>query len=340
MQDQITINRRQFLGFTALAVGSGALSWTPARASALELFRADRQILSWDKLAENVRAMVDRNTGGNSLAIVSEQSVLLVDTKYPQLGRALKTDAESFAGDNAELVLVNSHHHGDHTGGNGSIVPHASASYAHANAIPRIEESFASVKANARRAEQTAIDSGGSEQLVKSARRTQQSASKWRTSTITPRNPIEGEKNSFTLGALDVDLYHFGNGHTDNDLIIHVPAHNLMHTGDLVFNGLHPFMFPAHGATAKGWIVSLQRALKLCDADTVVVPGHGVIGDRSIIETQISYFEQLIDAVQEEIDNGVSKEDAATKSWPFMKDLGFEQIRSRAIESVYDELTD
>lgn len=340
MQDQITIDRRHFLSFVALAAGSAALAWTPSRAFGASLLAEDGTILNWDTLSDGVYAMVDRNTGGNSLAVVSENAVLLVDTKYPQLGRALKTDAEGFAGENAELILVNSHHHGDHTGGNGSIVPHASASYAHENAIPRIEESFASVKDNARKAEQTAIDSGGSEQLVKSARRTQQSASKWRTSTITPKNPIKGEKNSFVTGALDVDLYHFGNGHTDNDLIIHIPAHNLMHTGDLVFNGLHPFMFPAHGATAKGWIVSLQGAHKLCDADTIVVPGHGVVGDRSIIEKQISYFEQLIDAVQKEIENGVSKEAAAQKSWPFMKGLGFEQIRSRAIESVYDELAD
>jgi len=339
MHDQITLDRRHFLGLVGLAAGSAAIAYSPARALGSALIAEDGSIMEWDELGPGVRAIVDLNTGGNTLALVSANSVLLVDTKFPQLGRALKTDATGFnAAADGELILVNSHHHGDHTGGNGSVVPFASASYAHANAIPRIAESFAGVKADARKAEQTVIDAGGSEALAKSARRTERAAAKWRTSTIIPKNPVEGEKNSFTLGMLGVDLYHYGSGHTDNDLIIHIPERNLMHTGDLVFNGLNPFMFPAHGATAKGWITSLQGAHKLCDAETTVVPGHGVVGDRSIIENQINYFEQLIDAVQKEIDSGVSKEDAAKKSWSFMNGLGFERIKSRAIEAVYDEL--
>ena len=338
MQDQLTINRRHFLGFAGLAAGSAALSFSPSRAFGSVFLAEDGSILEWRELSKGVQAMVDMNTGGNSLAVVSGHSVLLIDTKFPQLGRALKTDAEGFAGDGAELILVNSHHHGDHTGGNCSVVPDATASYAHKNAIPRIEESFDGVKANARKAEQTVIDSGGSDALAKSARFTQRAAAKWTKASITPKNPVEGSKNSFDAGELGVNLYHFGSGHTDNDLVIHIPERNLMHTGDLVFSGLNPFFDPNGGYSARGWIASLQGAYKLCDADTTVVPGHGAVGDRSIIENQIHYLEQLIDAVQQEIDNGVSKEDAAKKSWSFMDELGFEQIKPRAIQAVYDEL--
>jgi len=339
MQDQITINRRNFLGVIGLAAGSAALTWSPSRALGSTLLADGGSILSWDKLSDGVHAMVDMNTGGNALTVVSEHSVLLIDTKFPQLGRALKSDALGFAQNtNAELILINSHHHGDHTGGNGSVVPHASASYAHTNAIPRIEESFEGVKAKARKAEQTVIDSGGSEALAKSARFTERSAAKWTRSSITPKNPVDGEKNSFTAGALKVDLYHFGSGHTDNDLVIHIPERNLMHTGDVVFSGLNPYFDPNGGYSARGWINSARRAYELCDANTIVVPGHGRVGGREILKAQGEYIEQLIDAVQKEIDSGVSKEDAAKKSWPFMDGLGFEQVKGRAIGAVYDEL--
>jgi hypothetical protein len=64
-----------------------------------------------------------------------------------------------------------------------------------------------------------------------------------------------------------------------------------------------------------------------------------VVGDRSIIRGAIRYHEQLIDAVQKEIDKGTSKEVAQEMSWAFMDGLGFEAIRARAIGAVFDELT-
>ena len=71
---------------------------------------------------------------------------------------------------------------------------------------------------------------------------------------------------------------------------------------------------------------------------TPLSPGHGPAGDREVVSAQRRYLEQIIDAVQAEIDAGTSKEDAQEKSWPFMDGLGFEGIRPRAIGAVYDEL--
>ncbi len=331
------IDRRHFLGFLGLAAGSATLSLTPARALA-RVKLADSPILAWDQLAKGIHALVDPDTGGNVLTVASGDSVLLVDTKFAHLGRALLTDAQGFGPDDAEIVLVNTHHHGDHTGGNGSIVSKADASYAHKNALPRIEESFSRVKASARQAQAAAENGGGSEELIKSAKRTERAAAKWRRTNIVPHTGVSGEKTTITAGQLVVDLHHFGAGHTDNDLFVHIPEHNVLHTGDVVFNGLHSFFDPSGGYNTKNWVNAAKRGYELCDADTIVIPGHGPVGDRSILKAESEYLEQLIDAVQAEIDKGTTKEAAANKSWPFMKGLGFEGIKGRAIEAVYDEL--
>ena len=89
---------------------------------------------------------------------------------------------------------------------------------------------------------------------------------------------------------------------------------------------------------AIAWVLSDETVDELCDDETVVIPGHGEIGDRSIVRAEIQYHAKLIDAVQSEIDKGTSKENAQEMSWAFMEGLGFESIRGRAIGAVYDEL--
>ncbi|MEL7472994.1 MAG: MBL fold metallo-hydrolase, partial [Planctomycetota bacterium] len=132
---------------------------------------------------------------------------------------------------------------------------------------------------------------------------------------------------------------HFGAGHTDNDLVVHAVRMNVVHTGDLIFNGLHPFFDQNAGVTSLGWINSLNEIEKLCDEETIVVPGHGPVGDKSIVVEMRRYIEQLRASVKTDIGNGVSKEDAQAKTYDFMEGLKFGQLRPIAIGAVYDELT-
>ena len=87
-----------------------------------------------------------------------------------------------------------------------------------------------------------------------------------------------------------------------------------------------------------GWLVALGTLYQLCDKDSIIIPGHGEPGDRTIIQNQIDYLTQILIEVQKQIDAGTSKEDTASMEWDFMKGLGFESIRERAINAVYDEL--
>ncbi len=324
----MTMDRRAFLGGMVSAGGMLALGVDRVFASALAL--GDGTLLDWNERGSGVFVMADLSTGGNSLMLVSEGQALVVDTKSPLLGAAIRGDTEVLS-DGAGVTLLNTHHHGDHTGGNEAFadVP----SYAHARALPRIEAQIERFKSAGRNAK----GSGPAmEVLAKSVR---SAAGSWTAEMFVPDHAINDEGTTLEIGERSVEISHFGAGHTDNDLVVRVPSLNLVHTGDLVFNGLHAYYDPEAGVSARGWIGSLERVLALCDEDTVVIPGHGMVGDRSIISAAIGYHTALIEAVQKEIDAGAAKENAQEKSWAFMEGLEFESIRARAIGAVYDELS-
>ncbi|MFK7759837.1 MAG: MBL fold metallo-hydrolase [Phycisphaerales bacterium] len=336
------ISRRDAIKALALASGSLTLT-TPALGSVLGFDSSNAHdpdtILKWYKLKPNFYAMVDLNTGGNVLVHASQGEVLLIDTKYPHLAGALRADALAVSGRDApNLTLINTHHHGDHTAGNAMVIPFASASYAHANAIPRIQSQLDSAKQAGVSSVERVKGFSDSAELVALAQIAVGASQGWTNTEITPKNVISTPHKKIMLGETIVSMYHFGTGHTDNDLVVHFEDDNVIHTGDLVFNGLHPFFDPSANVSPRGWVESLNSILKLCDDSTTIVPGHGEPSTRSIVENQINYIERLIENVQAAIDTGSSKEDAMKMEWDFMKGLGFESIRPRAISAVYDDL--
>lgn len=328
------IDRRNFvLGSAAVAFGSALV---PSRAFG-RLFSP--QILHWSMTSPHTNAVAKLELGGNSLAISSNGEVMVIDTKFPYLGAALREDAVALAGGGIESVaMLNTHHHGDHTGGNNAFVGHGEC-YAHAKAIERITGQFdryqAGMKGAVAQANRNFPDSHVLAQLAAelAERADELEAEDW-----VPTHAIANGE-ALKVGELDLSISHFGPGHTDNDVVVRLEQDNLVHTGDLVFSGLHPFFDPDGGGSALGWIDSLKAVLELCDGDTVVVPGHGPVGGQEIVVAAKDYMEKLVAAVQYEIERGTPKDKVTEMSWPFMDGLGFEQIRSRAIDFVYDELS-
>lgn len=332
------ISRRDALKILAVASGSVALA-NPALASIFGSTKDQDTLLKWYQLKPNHYAFVDLNTGGNALIHLTDNAVVMVDTKYPHFAGAMKADATTVSKSDApELTLINTHHHGDHTAGNPIIVPVAVASYAHKNAIPRIESQLDTCKTAGASASERIKGFSDSKALASLAKQVQDSADSWTTKDILPRNPIDTKTTDLTIDGSNITIHHFGVGHTDNDLVVEFKDDNLIHTGDLVFNGLHPFFDPTAGVSALGWLLALNNTYNLCDESTTVVPGHGEPGDRTIIEKQMDYLTKIIMNVQAEINKDTLQEDIAKMEWDFMKGLGFESIRERAINAVYDEL--
>ena len=146
---------------------------------------------------------------------------------------------------------------------------------------------------------------------------------------------------SLHVGGDEIQIHHFGRGHTDGDSVVFFPALRTVHTGDLFIWGdrldgskLAPFMDYDNGASAAAWVATLDRILAL-DFDTVI-PGHGPILGRSEVETFRHRMEVLVSRVTQAAAQGVSRDDIAEAV--ALDDLDWPLAPER-LQTLYDELT-
>jgi len=329
------ITRRDFTRIIAFAAGAAA---TPASAYAVLRQDGQSQVFDWSPLAGGA-ALLCEGQGGNAVVVPSAGESLLIDCKNAGFGHALRAGAER---EGAPLRwVVNTHHHADHTGGNDAFTG-ALPVIAHRAAEPRIltqhqryVQTIAAVSerivgAGDERAEMM-IDAAPPNYFT--AGYAMLEASDWGPTLLMD------DEREIRWGDAVAELRHIGAGHTDNDVFIHFPAENILHTGDLCFHDLHPFIDRPAGATTEGWIRSCKAMLEVVNDDTVVVPGHGAVGGPEVIRKQIDYFEKTTDAVQSAIDDGLDRGAVTNLSPEHFKGLGFEQLKQRVLGAVYDELT-
>lgn len=335
-----TLTRRDFTRAVALA---GAALAIPGHARAmLRQGQPGATVFDWSPLAGG-RAHLCAGQGGNALVVPSAGEALLIDCKNAGFGHALKHEAEK---QGAPLrLVVNTHHHADHTGGNYAFAG-AIDLLAHRNAEPRIIDdaqfkrfvnACAGAGENARKnapadaRAQALLDATPEGFFASGYARLE--ASDWGPTLL-----MDDEREA-RIGDAVAEVRHIGPGHTDNDVFVHLPQLNVVHTGDLCFHRLHPFIDRPAGATVRGWIRSCEAMLALCADDTVVVPGHGEVGGPGVIRGQIEYFQRTIEGVQQAIDDGLER-DAVTKlTFDHFQGVGFEQLKERVLGAVYDELT-
>lgn len=332
-----SIDRRMFLA------GSLATLAAPAFASGGSLFSggAGRRstVLPWTEVAGGKAFVTDvtKVPGGNVLAVPGKGGTFVVDAKFTWVGELLRKDAGSLTSGGG-VALLNTHHHADHTSGNVAFSPDVPI-YAHPNAKQRVlaqHQRYLSEGAGVVRA---AAESGLGEEALLAADRITKTIQGKPAEAWAPTVLVDGLESEIEHAGQRFHAHHFGPGHTDNDLVFHAPELNLIHTGDLVFNGLFPFCDQNAGVSIRGWIGSLWKIIEKCDARTVVVAGHGPVGDRSILHAQIRYFENLLDAVASDMDAGLSRDEVAGKTYPFMEGLGFGQIRPFSLRTAYDEIS-
>lgn len=98
---------------------------------------------------------------------------------------------------------------------------------------------------------------------------------------------------TFHLNGDTVQALHVPHSHTDGDSFIVFKKSNVVHAGDLFFNGFYPFIDVDHGGSLKGMIEGVDRILTMVDADTVIIPGHGPLGNRAQLQ---EYRDMLAEA--------------------------------------------
>ena len=179
--------------------------------------------------------------------------------------------------------MLNTHFHGDHTGGNENFGTKGVLIVSHDNVRERLNNgSF--------------IQAFG----MKAA-----PASKAALPVVTFSDDIHFHINSESVHAI-----HVANAHTDGDSFIHFKNANVVHAGDIFFNGFYPFIDAAHGGLLKGVIEAADKILSMTNAQSKIIPGHGPLADKAALQA----YRDMLNIVYERLlklkNEGTSVDDA------------------------------
>jgi len=339
------LSRRDFA--TLLAGGVAGLA-IPASLRALDLGgtaavgarlgagRAQATYFEWHAVGQRVRVAMEG--GGNTLLYLGDRGALQSDGKNFGLGRILRREAE--AQGRSVSHFVNTHHHGDHSGGNDGFTDLARV--AHANALPRI---VATAESNLERARETLPrtaaqmrEQGAPAAAIAEVETTLAALADLAPTSFAPTETFESE-HEVSLDGHPVELRWASRGHTDGDAFVYLPEENVLHCGDLLFQGRHPFVDASSGATPAGWIRCVDAMLALTDAETVVVPGHGELTDREGLGAQKTYFDRLQEMVAGAIREGRSRDEVVALAPADLVALpSAERMLPQNLGIVYDEM--
>lgn len=297
------MNRRHFIQQAALTMGGVSLLTDPLFA---------RMLADDPYKMKTVRGSVGVFTekGGTIAYMPTKEGWVVVDSQFPEQAQHL-IDALKKTNEQPINLLINTHHHGDHSSGNiafkglvGHVVAH--------------ENSLKNQKAVAEKAKTD------DKQLYPD---------------ITFK---DGWKRK--VGDERLRIHYFGAGHTDGDGLIHFENANVVHMGDLLFNRRYPFVDRSAGANVQSWISVLDKTLKTFDNDTIFVFGHAfdpekITGNKEDIKAFRNYLDKLLVFVGGEIKAGKSKEEVVkATAVPGVTEWQGEGI-GRSLQAAYEELT-
>lgn len=229
--------------------------------------------------------------------------LLLVDTRSSHREAAqIRDDLAALGGAGAVSWVVNTHAHYDHTFGNavfGPASPVGAPIYGHER-VPEHLSRFERVML----ADWVATDE---------ARRAE-----WSEVVITPPDVLVGDAAQIDLGDRVVELAHLGRGHTDNDLVLHLPDCAVWLAGDLLEESGPPCY--GSGSYPLEWPGTIARLLAQVGPDDVVAPGHGAVIDADYAAAQQVQLQEVADLIRELSAAGVPVDEAVRaggERWPF-----------------------
>jgi cyclase len=249
--------------------------------------------------------------GGNIGASVGEDGIVVVDDEYLPLAEKIEAALKGIT-DKPVKVVLNTHWHGDHTGGNPHFGEKAPI-IAQENVRKRLAEGSKTQFGEIKPAPRIAL----------------------------PIITFE-DKVSVHLNGEDIRAIHFPNGHTDGDSVIFFTQSNVVHMGDDFFNGgIFPFIDLSSGGSVQGMIAGDEKVLAEVPDDVKIIPGHGPVGAKDDLRKFIAMLKETSAAVQAGIEQGKTldqlKKDKVLAKWD---SFGQSFIKTDVFtEVLYDSLT-
>ena len=297
------MQRRSFIKNTTLTLGALAL----LSKSTLASFLAD-PAYQIKMLTDDIGVFTE--SGGTILFMLGKKGTVVVDSQFPAsakhcIDEILKKTKKPFS------LLVNTHHHGDHSGGNIAFKGIVKNVVAHRNSKTNQETVAVKNKTEDKQLfPDTVYDTTWSKNL-------------------------KGEK---------LTLNYFGAGHTNGDSFVHFEKANIVHVGDLVFNRRHPFVDRTAGANIGQWITTLEAATSKFSDSTKYVCGHAATGyDIVVTKADVllfrDYLSNVLKLTKESIAQGMTKADfLKLKEVPGSPEWKGDGL-SRPLDAAWEEVT-
>ena len=243
------------------------------------LARAQAPALKLESLGKNLSVL--SGAGGNIALLTSSDGLLMVDSGLPDTVAPVMEKVKASAPKVA--ILINTHWHYDHVGANTAAGKSGAKLIAHVNVKTRLS----------------------TKQHIPALNR-----------DFEPL-PLEGQpaetftdKGHLSYGGDKVQYTHLPPAHTDGDTVVHFQNENVLHCGDLYFNGFYPFIDYASGGSIEGMIANAARIAKMADAKTKLIPGHGPISNKTELAEYHDMLAGVNEAVSKLIKDGMTSEQA------------------------------
>lgn len=266
------MQRRSFIKKTAITVGLLGLSTKEILAA---LFQQPSYKITM--LRNDVGFFTEK--GGTIAFYISKKGIAVVDAQFPDSAKHLIDELKKMQ-DIPIDYLINTHHHGDHTGGNIAFKGIAKHVVGQENCLLNYQRVAAETHSEEKQLFQDIVFKD-----------------QWKAH----------------VGKEKIKAHYFGAGHTNGDAMIHFEHANVVHTGDLMFNKMYPVVDKKSGASFTNWIKVLDKAMATFDNDTIFVFGHGsnnqVTGNKEDLKGLQNYINQLFDQVGTAIKQGKTKEE-------------------------------
>jgi len=258
-------------------LGCAAVLWAVPALAQQQDFSAVQ--IRTQQLSPNLFMLIGE--GGNIALSTGADGSVLVDTQYAPLNAKILAAVRAARGSDVKYV-INTHWHGDHTGGNEPLGNGGALIIAHDNVLARMSTEQFMAAFNQR----------------------------------VPPSPAAAlpvvtfpSRTTFRLNGDVVQVVHVANAHTDGDSIVHFTNANVIHTGDTYMKDVYPFIDVSSNGSIDGFIASADAVLSRSDASTKIIPGHGELASRADLQRFHDMLVTVRGKIQALIDQGMSEDE-------------------------------